>query len=297
MKIYKNESGYVELLKDVLCNGLQVPDRTGVGSIAIFDAKLVYDTDTQFPFSTIRPAPLRMAFEEFWLYLRGVTDTKVLEERGINFWVGNTSREFLDQRGLQHLPEGSLGKSYSYQWRRFGQDLSKSLHGKDQLGVVYKELKNNPYSRRLYTSFWNPLQSDFMPLTPCWHSHQFVVLPSSVGADTLNLKVVNRSLDSLFGAQFAIQQYALYQKCMAKLLGMEVGKLSCDLSHVHLYNNQIEFAKEVVQRDFGKQGEVIIHKPLNTLEDLVSLSWEDFEIVGLEVNKTPMKSKRPPMAV
>ena len=85
-KIYRNEEGYMELLKYTLENGAQVPDRTGVGSSAIFDAKMVYEVNKQFPFSTVRSAPLRLAFEEFWFFLNGKTQTKELQEKGCNFW-------------------------------------------------------------------------------------------------------------------------------------------------------------------------------------------------------------------
>lgn len=284
------ERGYVNLIKRVLEEGVEVPDRTGVGSLAVFDEKLEYYPAKEFPFSTIRPAPLRLAFGEFWFYLRGHTQTKMLEEKGVNFWRGNTSREFLDKRGLGHLPEGDMGKAYGYQLRNYNDKL-------DQLVEVYEELSGNPYSRRLYTTFWNPTQSDDMALTPCWHSHQWVVLPDGLGNDVLNLKLLNRSLDTIFGAQFAVQQYALYQICMAKLLGMKVGKLSCDLTQVHIYNNQIDYAEEILSREFGQGGVVTVKKELNTLEDLLNLQWEDIEEVGLEVNRTPFKTPRPPMAV
>ena len=303
MSYYRGESGYIDMIADVLAKGVEVPDRTGVGCIAMFDAKVVYDVGKVFPFSTIRPAPLRMAFEEFWMFLRGETQTKVLEDKGINFWKPNTSKEFLNSRELGHLPEGDMGKAYGFQFRNFGGESiypdgqQVSYGGHDQLQEVYEELVENPYSRRLYTTFWNPSQSHEMALTPCWHSHHWVVLPDGEGRNVLNLKLINRSLDSVFGFSFAIQQYALYQIAMANLLGMKVGKLSCDLSHVHIYNNQIEYAEELIRRNFGKAGTVEITKPLHSLNDLVSMQFSDIEVQGLEVNSQPFSTPRPPMAV
>ena len=303
-KVYRNESGYIEMVSDILAHGYAVPDRTGVGSIAMFDGKVVFDTDKVFPFSTVRPMPLRMAFEELWMFIRGETDTKYLELKNINFWSGNTSREFLDNRGLTDLPEGDMGLAYGWQWRNFGGTFGYTKGGQifgncgfDQLQDAYNQLCESPHSRRIVTTFWNPLASERMALTPCWHSHQWVVLPDLDGVDTLHLKLLNRSLDSVFGFSFAVQQYALYQKAMAQLLGMKVGKLSCDLTQIHIYENQIEYAKELVLRDFGEPGEVHINKNLNTLEDLVRLKWEDIEVTNLLVNKKPFKAKRPPMAV
>lgn len=299
--LYRNEEGYIDLIKYVLEHGVSIPDRTGEGTIAVFDSKIVYDVDKQFPFSTLRPAGLRLAFEEFWFFLNGKTQTKELEEKGIYFWTGNTTREFLDKRGLHNTPEGDMGVAYGAQFRRYGKstiDGALLLEGysKDQLVETYNTLKNDKYSRRILTTFWNPNESSLMALTPCHHTHQFVVLPDENGNDVLNLKLINRSLDTVFGLLFAVQQYALYQTAMAKLMGMKVGKLSIDLSQVHIYNNQIEYAKEIVTRHFGVNGTLEITKELNTLDDLLEMEWEDITVEGLKVNKTPFKTPRPPMS-
>lgn len=291
-EIYREEAGFLDLVGDILDNGVEVPDRTGVGSIAVFDRKLIFNNAQTFPFSTCRVAGLRLAFEEFWFFLRGETQTKILESKGITFWQGNTSRDFLVKRGLSHLLEGDMGKAYGYQFRNYGGS------GFDQLVDTYNTLKKDPFSRRVYNTFWNPAQSNEMALTPCWHSHQFVVLPDKeTGENVLNLKLINRSLDVVFGCMFAIQQYALYQRCMAELLGFKVGVLSCDLSQAHIYNNQITYARELRQRTLGLPGEIIIKKPLESLDDLLSMSWDDIEVVGLIVNNQPFKTPRPPMAV
>jgi len=300
---YRGENGYLRLIEDILDFGVQVTDRTGVGSVAIFDAKVKYGTN-HFPFSTIRSAPLRMAFEEFWFFLNGKTQTKELEEKGINFWKGNTTREFLDKRGLTYLEEGDMGKAYGSQLRAYGESSAFMENmAADQLKDTYETLKNDKYSRRIYNTMWNPNESHLMALTPCWHSHQFVVLPGSDGKDYLHLKVINRSLDSVFGFSFAAQQYRLYQICMAKLCGFEVGEMSCDLTQIHIYNNQIEYAKEMLERSFGYEvdaydiNRIQIKKELNSLEDLLSLTWEDFEVNHPTVNKAPFDTPRPPMAV
>lgn len=290
-QMWYGEKGYIELIEYVLENGVDTPDRTGVGCRKDFNHQIVYNVgDGQFPFSTIRPAPLRMAFEEFWFFMRGETDTKILEEKGITFWKGNTSRDFLDNRGLRYVPEGDMGKSYGYQWRRYSDMV-------DQLTQAYDTLYDDPFSRRIYTTFWNPLQSDEMALTPCWHSHLFNVLPDEDGNLVLNLKVFNRSLDLVFGYSFAVQQYALYLICMAQLTNMQVGTIVFDLSDVHIYHNQFEYANELIKRDFGEEGLVYIDKELNTLYDMISLKWDDVCVEDLVVNKKPFKAKRPPMAV
>lgn len=293
-KLYFEEKGYIELIKDVLEYGEQQTDRTGVGTISLFDAKVLYPEDSFGCFSTVKPASLRMAFEELWFFLRGETDTKKLEAKGVNFWKMNTSRDSLDKRGLMYLPEGSLGLAYSKQFREYSTASVEDCNqvGVDQLQNLISNLKKDPYSRRLMVDLWNPLEHEGMCLTPCWFNFQVVVI-----GEYLHLKLRNRSLDSVFGFSFAVQQYRLLQLCLCKMFGYKLGVLSADLSHVHIYNNQIEYAKELVQRDLGKQGEVIINKELNTLEDLLSLEWEDFEVIGLEVNNKPFVAERPPMAI
>lgn len=294
MTEYYGEKGYIELIRDVLNNGEKQTDRTGVGTYSIFDAKVVYPEDTFACFSTIKPAALRMAFEELWFFLRGETDTKKLEAKGINFWRGNTSREFLDKRGLYHLPEGSLGLAYSKQFREYGTASVEDCNriGVDQLSDLIDNLRKEPTSRRLMIDLWNPLEQADMCLTPCWFNFQVVVI-----GDYLHMKLRNRSLDSVFGFSFAVQQYRLLQLCLCEMFGYRLGRLSADLSHVHIYTNQVEYARELVERSLGKQGEVVLNKKISSLQDLLSLQWEDFNVIGLEVNKTPFTTPRPDMAV
>ena len=160
---YKNEEGYLQLLSDILEHGVDIPDRTGMGCRAIFGVEVEYDT---FCLSTVRPASLRLAFEEMMFFLRGKTNTKELEAKGVNFWKGNTSREFLDNRGLEYLPVGSLGAAYSNQWRNSGGYFDTN-NGVDQLQQLIDILANERYSRRNLVMLWNPSENDYGVLTPC----------------------------------------------------------------------------------------------------------------------------------
>lgn len=295
-KTYYGEQGYLALLKDVLEKGVSIPDRTSVGSQALFDAKVVYGPE-EFPFSTVRPAPTWMSFEEFWMFMRGETQTKQLEAKGINFWKGNTSREFLDKRGLHHLEEGDMGMAYGHQLCGFNKGLVKPEYAVNQLAETFETLKLDPYSRRIYTTLWNPSASKYMALTPCWHSHQFVVLPDEDGQNVLNLKLFNRSLDSCFGYSFAVQQYRIYQMSLAKALGYKLGYMVADLTQVHIYDNQVKYVEEILERELGVQGTLTINKNLSSLDDIISLKWEDIQVQGLLVNDKPFVTPRPPMAV
>lgn len=291
MSLYKGEKGYLRMIKDLLETGVPTPDRTGVGTIAQFDAKLVFDHryEGMRPLMAHRPLPIRKAFEEFWFFLHGKTQTKELEAEGVDFWRPNTTREFLDNRGLTHLPEGDMGRAYGAQFRRY------SASHFDQLTSLVKGLRDDPYSRRHYVTFWNPEESGQMALPPCWHSHQFVVLPEAEG-DVLHLKLLNRSLDSVLGFSAAIHGYGQYQQAMANLLGMQPGKLSADLSQYHLYQDQLRFTEEMVQREIGEPGCIEIERDLVCLDDLLNLTWEDIKIVGRCVNDTPFDTPVPGMA-
>lgn len=291
---YYGAKGVRELTKDILYKGQWQEDgRTGVKSLSLFDAKIVIDEG--FPFVQDILASPRLAFEELWFFLRGETDTKILEEKGVHFWKGNTSREFLDNRGLQHLPEGSLGAAYSKQWRDFGSGV-KGQVGIDQLSKLLTSLEMDKYSRRHVVTLWNPLEEMDMPITPCWWAFNFVVMQDGNGVDVLHMKSVNRSLDVVFGANFALMQQRMLQIALCKMFGFKVGVLSADLSNVHIYDNQIEYAEELVNREWEDEKSVItLTKDVYpTIESLLELEWEDWEM-EYKYNTTPMFSPRPEM--
>src|SRR6266404_1792394 len=151
------EANYLQLLNAIITAGSKRSDRTGVGTLSIFGTQLRFSlADNKMPMITTKKMFARGVIEELLLFLRGETDTKILEAKGVNIWKGNTSREFLDKRGLSHLPEGDMGKTYGHQWRKFGEYFVRTGHnsydflqtGVDQLAQVIDSLKNDPYGRR-----------------------------------------------------------------------------------------------------------------------------------------------------
>ena len=276
---------YKELLRKVMSEGVDTPDRTGLGCRKIFNAQLIYQS-YGFPSSTLRPLGLKYSWEEMKLFLSGDTDTKKLEEKGIMFWKEHTSREFLDSRGLQHLPEGSLGKSYSYQFGLQAQQL-------------IDDLKNDPYSRRHAIDLWGFADQAEMPLLPCWWRSNWSVEPIQGEKPRLHLKLYRRSNDLLFGYHQAAMQYRMFQIALARMLGMEVGLMVTDLWDVHIYSNQFDYVQELLEREEGTAGRVRLRvdKQLESLADILELEHTDFERVGYEPNRTPMKTPRPEIAV
>ena len=291
---------YPALLGDVRQLGTFHEDRTGVGCIKLFGHHIVYNL-MEFPFSLQRPMGIKNAWEEMKFFLSGETDTKILEEKGINFWKGNTSREFLDAQGLHHLPEGSLGAAYSKQFREtYAMDNllgGLKLRAVDQVQNLIHTLMNDPFNRRMAIDLWGLAEQSEMPLLPCWWRSNWAVQNSRSGQKYLNLALYSRSCDLLLGYYQATMQYRLLQIALAKMLGYEVGNMHVFLWDVHIYTNQLDYVDELLQRKKGEGGKVILDRPVHSLDDILELDHTDFTIVGYEPNREPMITPRPPMAV
>ena len=288
------------LLKDILENGVEVVDpRTGEHTLALFDNKVVV-YDGEFPWFTKNASSPRLAFEEMWFFLRGETQTKKLEDKGIYFWKGNTSKEAIKKVGLDYiLVEGELGAAYSKQWRNSGSYWSGVGHGVDQLEDLLLGLKDNKYGRRHLVTLWNPTENHLGVITPCHHTSQYVVLPSEDG-DVLHVKLINRSLDTPYGMRFALMNYRMFQMALCNMFGFKLGRLSLDLSQYHIYYNQIDYIKEYLQRksippDFSSI-KIKDEYEINNMDDLLNMQWNDWEMV-YEFNKEPSMTDRPDMVV
>lgn len=295
---------YINLIKDVLENGTDKPDRTSVGeSRAVFGRLLRWNLSEGFPIITTRKVPLRIAFEETMFFLRGETNTKLLEEKKINIWKGNTSREFLDSRGLHHLPEGDMGKGYGYQWRHWESPVeeyplgagSYKLTKTDQIKDLLAGIKKDPFGRRHVVTGWNPGQLHEMALPPCHMLHMYSVEGNfTTDGCKLNNCFVMRSNDVPYGLPFNIMGYALLNHIFAKHLGLEPGELVYMGWDVHIYKNQIEMCKELIKREPRPLPKLIIKKDLPTLQDIMDLQWSDIELIGYDPH--PDFTDKPGMA-
>ena len=301
----KFEKQFLGVMEDILVHGHDRPDRTGIGSRAIWGCNIEIDLAEGFPMPTTRYTTARISFEETWFFLRGEVDTKKLEAKKINIWKGNTTREFLDSRGLYYLPEGHLGKGYGFQWRNFGgdyfykdgdpyiTDLDYSRHdgkGFDQVVATLEGLKEDVNGRRHIISGWNPVQLHEMALPPCHLYQQYQILDGK-----LNSQFLMRSWDFLYGAPFNIMGYAMLNHAFAKYLNLEPGKLLAMGTDVHLYENQLAIATEQVERDPFPLPKLTITKDLNTIDDIFALEFKDFLIEGYEAH--PDFKNKPGMAV
>lgn len=289
------EQRYLDILNTALI-GEDRDDRTGVGTYSIFDQSLEFSLlDDQFPLLTTKKMFLKGIVEELLFFLRGDTDTKLLEAKGVNIWKGNTTREFLDKRGLTYLAEGDMGKGYGFQWRNFGgerieqfdlgndlKDYDKTntyLHkGTDQISSLLYSLKNDPNSRRHILSAWNPDQLNEMALPPCHMFAQFIVH----NKEYLSCRFTMRSVDSFLGLPYNIASYALLTKIMAKAVGLKPSKLVFNGGDVHVYKNHLEAVQTQIERTPYEFPKLKINKELNSIKDIECLQYGDFELIGYD---------------
>lgn len=158
----KEEEQYLELVREIVRRGVQRPDRTGVGTLAIFGTQMRFSlANGQYPLLTTKRVFFRGVVEELLWFVQGSTNANKLRERGVHIWDANGSREFLDSRNLHHREQGDLGPVYGFQWRHFGAkyvDMHTDYAGQgvDQLQGVIDTIKRNPHDRRIIMSAWNP---------------------------------------------------------------------------------------------------------------------------------------------
>ncbi len=288
------DTQYITIVKKILEQGIDRDDRTNIGSRAIWGDSLTLNLEDGFPALTCRKINPRIAFEEMMWIIRGQTDSKILENKNINIWKGNTSREFLDGRGLYDLPEGHIGKGYGFQMRNFngtyGVDYDTHHGGVDQFKELLKSLKEDPNGRRHIISLWNPLQSEEMRLVPCHLYQQYQILDGK-----LNSSFLMRSWDFIYGAPYNIMGYAFLNYIISKYLNLVPGKLFAVGMDIHIYKNQIDMANDIINRSFYDLPTIEINKNLTNLDDILSLEYSDIKIKNYVSN--PDFVNKPPMAV
>jgi dihydrofolate reductase / thymidylate synthase len=285
---------YLSLCRNVIANGKERPDRTGVGTISTFGQQVIYDISHSLPLLTTKSVPWKHVIEELLWFMRGDTDAKILQDRGLKIWDGNTSREFLDSRGLNYYKEGVLGPGYGWQWRFFGSYYSQSYSdtsklkldtilqlkstGFDQLEYIENLLKTDPFSRRILMSYWNPPDFHKTALLPCHYSCQFYVEEVN-NKRILNCHFTMRSNDLFLGHPFNISSYAILTYILALRCNMEPGKLVYTGGDVHIYKNHIDQMNKQLTREPRAEPVLLIDQSIKW-KNYNEITINDFDIVG-----------------
>jgi thymidylate synthase len=279
-----HERQYLLLLRDILANGNSRDDRTGVGTIGVFSRQLKYDVSNYLPLLTTKFVPVQVIIKELLWFLRGDTDAKILQKEGVHIWDGNTSREFLDKRGLTNYEVGDIGPGYGHQWRHFNAEY-KGCHadytgqGFDQIEYVINELKTNPFSRRIYMSAWNPSYMDQMCLPPCHVSAQFYAEKGTDGNMYLSLQFYQRSQDVFLAANFNLVSYTILLYIVCKRVNMYPKEVIHVMGDAHIYKNHIDQCNVQLGRNPLPQAILELNSSIAD-KDWKDITIDDFVLIG-----------------
>ena len=288
---------YLDLLNDVNDNGAVKDDRTGTGTRSVFGRQLRIDLADGFPLLTTKKVFLRSIIHELLWFIQGDTNIKYLVDNGVGIWNEWPFQNYLIKNGLdkdfvKHSCEwqtkleefiesiktdddfakqwGELGPVYGKQWRNFS--------GIDQLEWVINELKNNPSSRRLIVSAWNPAEIEEMAkagLPPCHTLFQFYVSHDN----KLSCQLYQRSADLFLGVPFNIASYALLTMMIAQVCDLQLGDFVHTFGDVHIYNNHNEQVLEQLSRTPKSLPKMKLNQNINSLFDF---KFDDFKLIDYE---------------
>lgn len=261
---------YLDLLRHVLDHGRYKADRTGIGTYSVFGAQTRYDLSAGFPVVTTKRLHLKSIIYELLWFLRGETNVRWLQERGVTIWD-----EWADEGG-------NLGRVYGAQWCDWRSADGRSIH---QIEHVIERIRTDPDSRRLIVTAWNPAEIEAMALPPCHTLFQFYVLEGR-----LSCQLYQRSADLFLGVPFNIASYALLTLMVAQVTGLKPGDFVHTLGDLHLYANHLEQARLQLRREPRPSPVMKLNPARKHVGDFV---FEDFELVGYD----PHPAIKAPIAV
>tara|TARA_B100000900_G_scaffold399639_1_gene402376 strand:+ start:6924 stop:8411 length:1488 start_codon:yes stop_codon:yes gene_type:complete len=261
------EKQYLDLMKSILYKN-NIKDSRNSRVISQFGEKMVFDLREGFPLLTTKRTPFKTILRELLWFIRGSTSNKELNDKNVHIWDGNSSKEFLESRGLDY-EEGELGPVYGFQWRKFGADyIDSNSKGVDQLQNVIDLIKNDPTSRRIILSAWNPVDLDKMALPPC-----HVMIQFSVDKEFLDAQLYQRSGDMFLGVPFNIASYSILMHIIGSITGYTPRYFHHVLGDAHIYMNHIDAIGEQVHRIPNRFPELKLAKKIVDINDI---NEEDF---------------------
>jgi thymidylate synthase len=250
---------YHQLLRLVLEQGKVKADRTGTGTYSVFGAQARFPLSEGFPLLTTKKLHTKSIIYELLWFLRGDTNVKWLNERGVSIWD-----EWADEKG-------DLGRVYGAQWCDWRTVDDRSINQIDQ---VIEQIKKTPDSRRLIVSAWNVGEIEKMALPPCHTLFQFFVQDGE-----LSCQLYQRSADLFIGVPFNIASYALLTLMVAQVCGLKPGTFVHTFGDLHLYSNHLEQAKLQLTREPRPLPQMKLNPSVKNIHDF---QFEDFELVGYD---------------
>jgi thymidylate synthase len=265
-----SETAYLDLMKHVLERGHRKSDRTGTGTLSTFGWQMRFDLSDRFPLLTTKKLHLKSIIYELLWFLRGDTNVRWLQERGVTIWD-----EWADA-------SGELGPVYGSQWRSWPAGNGTTI---DQIAKVVESIRRKPDSRRHLVTAWNPAEVDRMALPPCHALFQFYVADGR-----LSCQMYQRSADIFLGVPFNIASYALLTLMVAQVTGFKPAEFVLTLGDAHLYLNHLDQAREQLARAPRPFPRMKLNPEV---KDLFAFRYEDFTLEGYE----PHPGIKAPIAV
>ena len=248
---------YLDVLRDIMENGQDGDNRTGVWTRKVFGRQMHFDLSKGFPLVTTKKVFIRGIIVELLWLISGKTNIKFLLDNNVHIWD-----EWADK-------DGNLGPVYGHQWRNWNSE------GIDQIKDVIERIKTNPTDRRMIVTAWNPSQIDQMALPPCHCFFQFDVTPDG----RLNCQLYQRSCDMFLGVPFNIASYSLLTMMVAQVCGLQPGEFVHTLGNAHIYNNHFEQVKIQLTRNPYPLPKMKINPEVKNIDDF---KYEDFELVDYQ---------------
>lgn len=258
------EFQYLNLLQDILDNGMIHKNRTGIDTIRVFGRTCRYNIENEFPLLTTKKVYWKGVVHELLWFLSGSTNIKYLNENNVHIWDPNAK----DYASKNNVEDGELGPVYGYQWRNFDGDSQRK--GADQIANLINDIKNSPDSRRLIVSAWNPNQLEQMALPPCHVFSHFMV-----NGGKLSCIMYQRSCDSFLGVPFNIASYALLTYLIAHVTGLKPYEFIHMMGDAHIYVNHIDQVKEQLSREPYPLPTVKINPEA---KDIFNIKYEDIQL-------------------
>ncbi len=266
----RGEQQYLDLVGEVLERGARKTDRTGTGTLSVFGRQLRFELERSFPLLTTKKLHLKSILYELLWFLRGDTNVRWLQERGVTIWD-----EWADENG-------ELGPVYGYQWRHWRTPDGREI---DQIENLITSLRKKPDSRRHIVSAWNPADVERMALPPCHALFQFYV-----ASGRLSCQLYQRSADLFLGVPFNIASYAALTLMVAQVTGLKPGEFILTLGDAHLYLNHLDQARIQLERAPRPFPRMTLNP---AVKELLEFRYEDFTLESYD----PHPAIRAPIAV